>query len=691
MTVIPQEYTRSINDLFAEGYSLHQQGKLAEAYASYQSVVAIDPLHFDAIHMSGVVALQTGNYPAAFDLLKRSIQLQPDSDAAHINLALVLQACSRTDLALQCLQRAIELNPENTTAWNNLGNLLQDNGQLTDAIECFDKAIEKAPQYTDAYNNRGNAYLKLQRHEEACKSFNSALALDPDLASAHYGLGLTLLEEKQFDRAIASLQKTVALNPRHADAHFHIGLIHHECREFELAIKTYDLAYSLNPNIDYLLGYRIYAKSALCDWSNRNTEIDTLINGIQSGKKVAPPFFYLALLDAPDIHLAAARTIISGLPLHERQAKKDSPNSTMSLARTDKRIRIGYLSSDFCLHAVGLLSVELFELHNRDQFDIYGFCWSKEDGSSLRERIKKAFDHYVPIGHLSDKQAAEVIDSFDIDILIDLQGMTSGARPNLLLQRPAGAFQVSYLGMPGTTGLSTMDYILGDPQVFPPELEPYMSEKPLRVPRCFQISDRKRDTALPVTRASCGLPEEKFIFAAFNNNYKITPEMFSCWMRILNEVPDSVLWLTTDYKQVEHNLTQQASAQGVDPARLIFCGRTQPAEYMARLAVPDLFLDTFPYNAGTTANDILWMGTPILTYSGQSYASRMCGSLLWAAGLPELICQSLEEYKNKAINLGRNSDIIKQYKQHLSSSSLDLFDIPNLVKDLEDAFLNICR
>lgn len=691
MTSMPRESTRSITDLFAEGYSLHQQGKLAEAYANYQSVIAIDPSHFDAIHMSGVVALQTGNYPAAFDLLKRSIQLQPASDAAHINLALVLQACSRTDLALQCLQRAIELNPDNATAWNNLGNLLQEKGQLIDAIKCFNKAIERTPQYTDAYNNRGNAYLTLQRHEDARESFNAALAINPGLASAHYGLGLSLLEEKQFDRAIACLQKTVIINPRHADAHFHIGLIHHERREFELAIKTYDLASSINPDIDFLLGYRIYAKSALCDWSNRKEEIESLIDGIQSGKKVAPPFFYLALIDEPDVHLIAARTIINGLPVHESQVKKFDPNNTMALARIDKRIRIGYLSSDFCLHAVGMLGVELFELHDREKFDVYGFCWSKEDGSSLRERIKMAFDHYVPIGHLSDKQAAEVIDSFDIDILVDLQGMTSGARPMLLLQRPAGAIQVSYLGMPGTTGFPTMDYIVGDEQVFPQELEPYMSEKPLRVRRCFQVSDRKREVALPVTRASCGLPEDKFIFAAFNNNYKITPEMFSCWMRILTKVPDSVLWLTTDYKQVEHNLTQQATAQGVDPARLIFCRRTLPAQYLARLAIPDLFLDTFPYNAGTTANDILWMGTPILTYSGQSYASRMCGSLLKATGLPDLICQSLEEYEKKAINLGLKSDIIKQYKQHLSSSSLDLFDIPHLVKDLEEAFLNICQ
>jgi predicted O-linked N-acetylglucosamine transferase (SPINDLY family) len=685
-----------VTELFARGFTLHQQGRLAEASSIYQEIISLDPSNFDATHMSGVIALQTGNYPAAFELLKSSIELQPEHDGAHINLALVLQAYGRTDLALQCLNRAVTLNPSNPTAWNNRGNLLQDMGHLNEALDCYDKAVESLPAYTDAHNNRGNLLLKLQRHQEAIASFKSAIALDPGLAPAHYGLGLSLQEEKKLDQARECFDRTLTLDPHHADAHYHIGLLHHERRDFQKALDSYNKAIAINPEIDYLLGYRIYAKSSLCDWNDREEEIGRLVESIRSGKKAAPPFFYLALLDSPEIHLKAAQVIASGLPIQPGSTKSLSQDDNRTSREQptslhpDRRIRIGYLSGDFCMHAVGMLIVELLELHDREKFEVYGFCWSKEDGSNLRRRIVKAFDHHIPIGHLDDKEAAKLIESFDIDVLVDLQGMTSGARPNILLQKPAGAIQISYLGMPATSGLPSIDYIVADRHVLPAGLEPYMSEKPLHVPHCFQVSDRHRDVGPPLTRTSCGLPEGPFIFAAFNNNYKITPEIFSCWMQILKEAPNSVLWLTIDNEHVKGNLTRQAIRQSVDPERLIFSTRAQPAEYMARLALPDLFLDTFPYNAGTTANDILWMGTPILSYSGESYVSRMCGSLLNAAGLPELVAYSLAEYRDKAVHLSRNPELISTYKRRLARRDSYLFDIPALVRELESSIINIC-
>jgi predicted O-linked N-acetylglucosamine transferase (SPINDLY family) len=393
----------------------------------------------------------------------------------------------------------------------------------------------------------------------------------------------------------------------------------------------------------------------------------------------------LAATDDPAMQLLAAREFVHSKLERPVKRKKKNPKNQ------GEKIRIGYLSGDLCMHAVGLLTVELFELHNREKFEVFGFCWSKEDASPLRARIVKAFDHLVKIGHLNDLDSAKVIESYDIDILVDLQGLTNGARPNILMHRPAGATQISYLGLPGTSALPTVDYILADPYVFPPELGPYMTEKPLYVPNCYQVSDRKRDVGPPLTRAECGLPDDKFVYAAFNNNYKITPEVFSCWMKILLEVPDSVLWLMADNIWSEDNMRAFAKLYGVDPKRMIFSGRAQPPEYMARLALPDLFLDTFPYNAGTTANDILWMGTPILTRSGRSYISRMCGSLLRAAQLDGLIASDEKDYIRKAVAIGLKGSVLDAIGPDLDKNfrGSALFDMDSLVIDIENAMISV--
>lgn len=309
-----------LSTLFMRGFALHQQGQLTEANSAYQQVIGIDRSHFDATHMSGVIALQTGNHSSAFELLKTAAQLQPNNDAVHINLALLFQTHGQADLALQCINRAITLNPSNPIAWNNRGNLLQDANHLNEALSSFNKAIDQFPQYIDAHNNRGNLLLKMKRHDEACNSFKTALELDPRLTSAHYGLGLALQDAKQPEQALACFEQVITLAPDHADAHFHIGLLHHERRDFKLALSAYDKAISLKPDIDYLLGYRLYAKNALCDWSNRETDIQQLVDGINSGKKIAPPFFYLSLLDSPELHLKAAEIIAAELP-HPPQNK----------------------------------------------------------------------------------------------------------------------------------------------------------------------------------------------------------------------------------------------------------------------------------------------------------------------------------------------------------------------------------
>jgi predicted O-linked N-acetylglucosamine transferase (SPINDLY family) len=386
----------------------------------------------------------------------------------------------------------------------------------------------------------------------------------------------------------------------------------------------------------------------------------------------------LSVSDDPRDQLHAAELFV------KTKLSKNLPQLTNGSRYGHSKLRIAYCSSDFCLHPVSLLTVQLFELHDRDAFEVYGFCWSPEDGSATRQRVKTAMDHFFTIHQLSDESAAQLIRSHEIDILVDLQGQTSGARANILGYRPA-PIQITYLGLPATTGLPTIDYVIADEFLIPRSETQFYSEKPLYMPNVYQVSDRKRVSGPRPTRASCGLPDLGFVFCSFNNSYKYTPEVFTVWLSLLQQVPGSVLWLLADNPAAEKNLRQVAESQGFAPNRLVFATRVSPENYLARYLIADLFLDTFPFNAGTTANDCLWMGCPLVTYTGRSFGARMAGALLTAAGLPELITYNLTDYAALALALARDPARCAALRKRLATvrDSGALFDTPQFVRDLE--------
>jgi predicted O-linked N-acetylglucosamine transferase (SPINDLY family) len=363
----------------------------------------------------------------------------------------------------------------------------------------------------------------------------------------------------------------------------------------------------------------------------------------------------------------------------------------MAAPRTG-RIRVGYLSGDLHHHAVGLLTAELFELHDRERFEVWAFDWTPDSTTPQRQRLVKSFDRHLRIGAMDDAAAAKLIAQAGIDVLIDLQGITSGARPAILGHRPAPV-QITYLGLPGTSALPGVDWMLADAFVMPPELEPYCTERPIRLPHCYQVSDRRREVAPPPPRSRYGLPDDAFVYCSFNNTFKFTPEVFGAWMRVLRQVPRGVLWLLADNDTARDNLRRAAVAAGVDPARLVFAPRVSPQEYLARFQCADLMLDTFPYNAGTTASDALWMGLPIVTWSGRSYISRMAGSLLTAVGLPDLIAETLPAYEKLAVDIGRAPARAASYRRYLAEHgrASPLFDVPRIVRDIEAAFESLAR
>jgi predicted O-linked N-acetylglucosamine transferase (SPINDLY family) len=331
--------------------------------------------------------------------------------------------------------------------------------------------------------------------------------------------------------------------------------------------------------------------------------------------------------------------------------------------------------------------VQLFELHDREQFEVFGYCWSPEDGSALRQRVISAMDHYQRIDQMSDAEVARMLREQEIDILVDLQGQTFGARPDILAARPAPV-QITYLGLPATTGFPFIDYVIADEFLIPPDYAPYYSEKPLYMPDIYQVSDRKRTIAEVPSRESVGLPEQGLVFCSFNNNYKFTPQMFDVWMNILKRVPGSVLWLLSDNQWAEANLRKEAELRGVDGQRLVFATRTWPEMFLARLSMADLFLDSFPFNAGTTANDALWAGLPLVTCTGRSFAARMAGALLTAAGLSELITTDLQAYEDKAVALAQAPEELVRLRASLADTKENgaLFDTPRFARNLEQRF-----
>jgi predicted O-linked N-acetylglucosamine transferase (SPINDLY family) len=535
--------------------------------------------------------------------------------------------------------------------------------------------------------NLGTVVAALGRHAQAEAAYRQALQHKPDFLQAVLNLGHQLEHLKRPDEALAQWQHVLELAEQGAPADLELRLhaLNNRARLLE-SLRRFDEAEAcMVRSLEWkaaqpdVVQHYVHLRQKKCEWPLYKTVGEVTLNQLVVGTS---PLAMLSATDDPALLLLAAQRFA-----YERIAKPPAQPLHAIAPRREGKVRIGYLSGDLCLHAVGLLIPELLELHDRERFEVFAFCWSREDGTEQRRRLVAGVDHLVRIDALDDTTAARLIAAHAIDVLVDLQGLTSGARPNILGMRPA-PIQVSYLGFPGCSAIPGVDWIVADRFVMPPEQLAYSTEKPLYLDRCYQVSDRKREIAPLPTRATYGLPEDAFVFCSFNNNFKFTEEVFDSWMRIVRGVEGSVLWLLADNEWCRENMLARAEAMGVARERLHFAPRVSPAEYLARFTLADLVLDTFPYNAGTTASDALWMGTPIVTLSGRSYISRMAGSLLTHVGLPDLVTETLPEYERLATRLGREPRRVASYKRYLAEHgrSSPLFDVPGFVRELEAEF-----
>ncbi|GAB1388557.1 O-linked acetylglucosamine transferase [Rubrivivax sp.] len=537
----------------------------------------------------------------------------------------------------------------------NLGVILFNQGDYAAAQAAYGRALQQAPDFLQPRFNLGLVCERLGDGDGAVAHWlhieSRADAADaeqrPLLLLALNNLGRHLEERGRFAEALAHLDKSLRLQPQQPD------VIHHW----------------------------VFLRAKQCLWP-----VYEPLPGLDEAtmRRHTSALAMIALSEDPAQQLEAARQYV------RTKLKLDVPRLAPTRRYGHERLRIAYCSGDFCLHPVAMLTVEMLELHDRSRFEVFAFDWSREDGTPLRQRVIDAVDHFERIHALDDETAARLIRRHEIDILVDLQGQTLGARANMLAWRPA-PIQITYLGLPATTGFPFIDYVIADRFLIPEAEQAHYSEQALILPDVYQASDRQRQADPPPTRSACGLPEQGFVFCCFNNNYKITPEVFAAWMRILQRCPGSVLWLLADNTWAEGKLRREAMALGVDAERLIFAGRVLPQAYLARYLLADLFLDCYPFNGGTTANDALWMGLPVLTRAGRTFASRMAGALLTAAGLPELITTDLAAYEQKAVELARDAGAFAALRARLRAQRDGgvLFDTPRFVRALEAELLRL--
>ena len=549
----------------------------------------------------------------------------------------------------------------------------------------------QSPYIHAAYFNFGATLTNEGDLAGAEEAYREAIRLSPVFLQPRLNLGLLLERAGQVDKAIAEwrwVEQNISLakpenKPMVLLAINHLGRVLESKKHLYEALYYLTKSLTIDPNQADVLHHWTYLRQKQCAWPIY-AKIPRVSQAFMEESTSA--LTMLSITDDPAAQLAAARRFVA------KKVISNVPVLANPKGYGHSKIRIGYCSSDFSLHPVSMLTVGLFELCDREHFEVYGYCWSPEDGSGLRQRVIDAMDHFTRINQMTDEEAARQIRSDEIDILVDLQGQTAGARANLLAYRPA-PIQITYLGLPATTGLPSIDYIIADRFLIPEATAQYYSEKPLYMPDIYQVSDHKRAVGPKPSRESCGLPAKGFVFCSFNNNYKFTSEVFDVWMNILRRVPDSIFWVLADNQWAEDNLCCEAEARGIDRTRLIFAPRVLPEDYLARYQIADLFLDNFPFNAGTTANDALWMGLPVLTCSGRSFASRMAGALLTAAKLDELITYNLQDYEEKAVWLAKNPKECQRMRKHLYDVHENgvLFNTPLFVKNLEIRFKELIK
>jgi protein O-GlcNAc transferase len=592
-----------------------------------------------------------GDHQAAIASYDQALACQPGLADAHLGRAYSLARLNRYAQALSANSRALAINPRRAEALINQGNLLRALRRFQEALVSYEQALTLQADHVEALNNRGSALDDLGRTDEALQSYDKALAIEPNHATVLFNRGNTLLRMQRYDQAIASYERTLAVDPDHPRA----------------------------------LGFLAHAYLTICDWTKAKAIEASLTHQIAHDRAAISPFALLGFDVSQSAQQKAAQHFT-------RREFPSAPRAFARLARQDRqKIRIAYVSADFCSHATMALAAGLFERHDRDRFEVVGISFGPDDGSTMRRRAEAAFDQFHDVRSQTDDDICALMLKLGIDIAVDLKGYTEGARPGILARRPA-PIQVSYLGYPGTMGAEFIDYILADRFVLPPEEQRYYSEKVVYLPDGYQVNDAGRQSFQHIpSRREAGLPDTGFVFCCFNNSWKMRETVVRIWMKLLHSVPESILWLLQTNEFATSNLRQYARMHAIDPERLIFAPKVSVTEHLARLCIADIFLDTLPYGAHTTASDALFVGMPIVTCPGNTFAGRVAGSLLATIDMHDLIASRLAEYEALALKLASDPAELQSVRRRLQENRFKspLFDTGRFCHHLEEAYLTM--
>lgn len=664
------------------GFALSEQQRYQEAEHALQRSLDINPGLADAFYFLGLIAKKQGKTEAAIENFARVLDLKRDFELVYGDLCQMLVESGQIGRAKEIVLKGIAEYPELVDFHAQLGSLYAYENDLERAIHCFQDALKLQPDHAQVHGRLGEVFRRSNRFEDALASYDKLVALTPNSAEAFNNRGIALGGLDRHEDALASFQQALALEPRHAKALGNLGEMLGCLRRHDEAARAFSRLIDIEPEYPYALGALFYSKRYSCDWSQYELDQERLNTAVMRGGKAIEPFTFLAATQSAAALLQCART-------HAAEACPPSDSPLWNGQRyAHDRIRVAYLSADFHDHATAYLMAELFELHDRERFEIVALSFGPDSTGAMRQRLLRSFDRFVDVRAKSDREAAGLLREMEIDIAVDLKGFTTDGRPGILAQRPAPV-QVNYLGFPGSMGVEYVDYILADRCVIPDEHRYFYSEKVVWLPDSYQPNDAQRRIAETTpARAECGLPASGFVFCCFNNNYKITPDVFDVWMRLLTEVGGSVLWLLEDNANVSRNLRSEALRRGVAAERVVFAPRVDLDKHLARHKLADLFLDTLPYNAHTTASDALWAGLPVLTCRGTTFPGRVAASLLNATGLPELVTESLADYEALALKLARSPDLLSGIRAKLSRnrSEYPLFDTKRFCSHMESAY-----
>ena len=661
----------------------------------------------------------TNNMEKAIQYYEKITTIEPGNVEVHYNIACEYIKIQQWNKAINSLTNAIEINSTFKEAYEKLTTcLLQikayeetinlcnfyiakfglnhliiinkcrslfEKGMKANAIIELEKYIEIQPGWFQLHTILAEFYKITKQYGKSIENFQKSIDINPKEFRNFNNIGNLYMEIGDVKLAIDAYLESIKLNPNSSTPYQNLAGIYIEQQEYVSALKYLDIVKQINPNNQYTFGLICQAKIYTCQWQDINKDFELINQKITNFSQISNPFTPIAYIDDQKLLTKLAADWVK-IKFPESRFLPE-----LKINKRNDKIRLGYFSADLHSHATALLMAGMLESHDKTKFELFAFSFGPDGNDEITRRVRNSFDHFIDVRKLSDRAIAVYARELNIDIAIDLKGFTQNSRPGIFAER-AAPIQINYLGFPGSMGAPYIDYIIADEYIIPAGNEHLYVEKVVRMPHCYQPNDNKRQILeFKQNRSDHNLPLDSFVLCSFNNNYKITPEVFSIWMRLLTQFPNSVLWLLKDNSTAENNLRQEAKDRGVDPDRLVFAPRVTPAEHLSRHLCADLFVDTYPCNAHTTASDSLWSGLPLVTCSGNSFASRVAGSLLTTIGLPDLIAQNLTDYEQKIIAIMSNNDYLLNIKQRLRHQKIQspLFKTQGFTRDFESLLIKI--